>query len=264
MRNKILIVCFCIVVLVASGSPAMAIQQETETGTEPAATVDGDVVTQIFKTTFADVEDIASVISLFGGRVRANPDLGVFAWTGPASLLSAVEAAVRSLDVAPVPEPNVELTVYFLMATKGGPGKSDVPASLDGVAVQLEDVFGYDSVQLIETTVLRTRHGSRGGLNGILPRRLADDREARYDFGFQRVRVTNDESGRSIRLDGLNANIQASHNVVVDGQATTRDTQTAFSTDIDLREGQKAVIGKTSIEGGAAAVFIVVTGTIIK
>ncbi len=169
-----------------------------------------------------------------------------------------------SLDVAPVPEPNVELTVYFLTAAKDDSGTSDVPAVLDGVAVQLQDVFGYGTVRLIETTAMRVRHGSRGKLNGVLPPRLGDDREARYEFSFRRLRVTEDESGRSIRLDELNAGVQAPHNVVVDGQATTRFMQTGISTDIDLREGQKAVIGKTSIEGGAATVFIVVTGTIIK
>ena len=54
----------------------------------------------------------------------------------------------------------------------------------------------------------------------------------------------------------------APHTVVENGQATTRYMQTGIQTDIDLREGQKAVIGKTSIEGGAETVFIVVTGTI--
>mgnify|MGYP001821673950 CR=1 FL=1 len=39
--------------------------------------------------------------------------------------------------------------------------------------------------------------------------------------------------------------------------------ETGVSTDIDIREGQKAVIGKTSVEGGEETVFIVVTGTII-
>ncbi len=52
--------------------------------------------------------------------------------------------------------------------------------------------------------------------------------------------------------------------MVEGGQATTRYMQTGIQTDIDLREGQKAVIGKTSIEGGAETVFIVVTGTIIE
>jgi len=45
-------------------------------------------------------------------------------------------------------------------------------------------------------------------------------------------------------------------------QDTTRYVQTGIETDIDLREGQKAVIGKTSIEGSAETVFVVVTGTI--
>jgi hypothetical protein len=150
------------------------------------------------------------------------------------------------------------------MATKDGTGTSEVPAALDGVAVQLQDVFGYDTVRLIETTALRVRHGSRGKLNGILPSRADNDREARYEFGFQRLWVNEDESGRSIRLDGLSTGIHSPHLVLENGQQVTRYMQTGISTDIDLRENQKAVIGKTSIGGGAETVFIVITGKIIE
>lgn len=242
----------------------VALAQETQALVEPTPTAEGDSVTQIFKVAFADVDDIAEVISLFRGIARPNKDLGVIAWTGPESLLPAVEAAISSLDVPPAPEPNVEITVWFLMAAKDGTGTRSIPASLDGVAAQLEDVFGYDSVQLIETTAIRVRHGSRGELNGILPKRLNDDREARYDFGFRRLWVSEDESGRSIRLDGLSTGVQAPHSLMEDGKPVTRYMQTGIHTDIDLRENQKAVIGKTSIEGGAETVFIVVTGKVIE
>jgi hypothetical protein len=261
MLRRTLIVCAAVLVSAVLSNPIASAQ--TQTLVEPTPTTRGDFVTQIFKIAYADVEDIAEVISVFSGSVRPNPDLGVIAWNGPEELLPAVEAAVRSLDVAPVPKPNVELTVWFLLANRDGTGTSAVPAALDGVAVQLQDVFGYDSVRLIETTALRVRHGSRGHLNGILPRRLADDREARYQFGFRRLWVNEDESGRSIRLDGLDTGVQFPHQVMEDGQQITRYMQTGISTDIDLRENQKAVIGKTSIEGGAETVFIVVTGKII-
>lgn len=252
-----------LVMVALAATPAVA--QKTTTGlVSPTPTADRNLVTQIFRVHYADVRDLASIIQLFGGRVQPEADLGVIAWTGAPSQLPAVEAAIRSLDVAPVPELNVELTVYFLMATKEGTPSVSVPAALDGVAVQLQEVFGYTTVRLIEVTAMRVRNGSHGKLNGILPQRLADDREARYEFSFDKLHVTEDSSGRSIRLDRLNTGVQAPHTVVENGQATTRYMQTGIQTDIDLREGQKAVIGKTSIEGGAETVFVVVTGTIIE
>ena len=264
MLKKLAVLCV-ITIVAGTGLPSAANAQDSgNTLVSPTPTVDGNNITQIFRVKFADVNDVASVIRLFGGVVQPQPDLSVIAWTGPESQLPAVEAAIRSLDVAPTPKPNVEITVYFVMATKGGSGTTSVPASLEGVAVQLEDVFGYDTAQLIETTAMRVRHGSRSTVNGVLPRRLADDREARYAFGFRRLFVTEDEGGRSIRLDGVEARIQAPHTVVVDGQTTTKYMATGIETDIDLREGQKAVIGKTSIEGGAETVFVVVTGQIIE
>lgn len=253
------------VVIIVALVATSVVAQETTTGlVSPTPTADGEQVTQIFKLQYADVDKVRPIIRLFGGRTEAVQDLGVVAWTGPPSQLPAVEAAIRSLDVAPVPEINVELTVYFLMATKEGTPSTSVPAALDGVALQLQQVFGYASLSLIEVTALRVRNGSQGKINGILPKRLADDREARYEFYFDKLHVTEDADGRSIRLDRLNAGVQAPHTFVEDGQSTTRYMQTGIRTDIDLREGQKAVIGKTSIEGGAETIFVVVTGTIIE
>ena len=48
------------------------------------------------------------------------------------------------------------------------------------------------------------------------------------------------------------------------GEPTTRSVETGIRTDVDLREGQKAVIGKTTIEGGAEAIFVVVDGAIVE
>ncbi len=260
-RSNLLAVALVMIALIATPADS---QEETTALVAPTPTADGEQVTQIFKLQYADVRKVSSILFVFGGRTQNDKDLGVIAWTGPKSQLPAIEAAIRSLDVAPVREPNVELTVYFLMATKEGPPSTSVPADLDGVAVQLQDIFGYTTVNLIEVTAVRVRNGSQGKINGILPKRLADDREARYEFYFDRLHVTEDSSGRSIRLDGLNAGVQAPHTFVEGGQTTTRYMQTGIQTDIDLREGQKAVIGKTSIEGGAETVFVVVTGTIIE
>ncbi len=255
--------CVQLCVLTLLALPTVA--QEAGTGQKPPSTATNEeLVTRIFPIEHADIRDLANVISIFGGRVQPEPDLGVLGWTGPASLLPAVEAAIASLDVAPVPEPNVELTVYFLMAAREDGGARIVPAVLDGVAIQLQDVFGYDSVQLIETTAMRVRPGSRGDLNGFLPRRAGDSVEARYEFSFRQLKVTEDESGRSIRLDGLQASIQTPRVVVESGEPSTRSVETGIRTDIDLREGQKAVVGKTTIEGGAEAIFVVVTGSIVE
>ena len=180
--------CVQLCVLTLLALPTLA--QEADTGQTPSSTATNEeLVTRIFRIEYADIRDLASVINIFGGRVQAEPDLGVIGWTGPASLLPAVEAAIASLDVAPVPEPNVELTIYFLVATRDGAGESLVPAALDGVAVQLQEVFGYGSVQLIESTAMRVRPGSRGDLNGFLPQRPGESIEARYEFSFRQLQA---------------------------------------------------------------------------
>jgi hypothetical protein len=251
----------CVLTLVAI--PVIA--QETETAQAPPQTATSEkLVTRIFPVEYADVRDLGRVLMIFGGRVQPEPELGVIGWTGPESLLPAVEAAIASLDKAPTPEPNVELTVYFLLATKGDAAASALPPGLDGVAAQLREVFGFETVRVLETNAMQVRNGSRGELNGILPQGPGEIGEARYEFGFNRLQVTEDAAGRSIRLDMLRANVATPTKVVVDGQPTTRMMDTGIRTDIDLREGQKAVIGKTTLKGGTETVLVVVTATIVE
>jgi len=251
-----------ILAIVLTAAPMAA--QETTAPTPPRGESDL-IVTRIFSVEHARVQDLARVVTLFGGRVQPEPELGVIGWTGPESQLPAVEAAIRSLDVAPVPEPNVELTVYFLVATKEGEAVGSLlPAALDGVSVQLQEVFGYHSIRLLETNALQVRNGSSGEINGILAQGPDTDGETRYEFVFRRLQVTEDASGRSIRLDSLRASIATPAKVVVDGEPTIRMMDSGIRTDIDLREGQKAVIGKTTIEGGSEAIFVVVNGEIVE
>ena len=95
MRNKLVTV-IAVLSMIVVAVPALVAAQQTEVPVEPVPAVEGDFVTKIFKINYADVKDIASVISLFGGGTRPNPTLRVIAWTGPAADLPAVEAALQA------------------------------------------------------------------------------------------------------------------------------------------------------------------------
>lgn len=221
-----------------------------------------EIVTHVFRVEHADVRDLVDVLRMFPGLVTPQSDLGVVAWKGPQTALPAIEAAIASLDVPPAPASNVELTAYLILASKGGPGGSPPPAALAGVAEQLESVFGFDSLRLVETAVIRARDGSGGQVEGVLPELSGEGRTTRFRVGFKRLRVTGDDGARSIRVDRFAATVLTPHTVVEQGQASTQHLSVGIDTDIDLREGQKAVIGKTSLEGTAETLFVVVTGRV--
>jgi hypothetical protein len=233
-------------------------------GAQPAPAPDGGPdtwITHLFPVQHADVRDLADVLRMFPGIVNPQVDLGVIAWKGPEAALPAVEAAIASLDVPPAPAPNVELTAYLILASKGGRGGSP-PAALADVAEQLEAVFGFDSLRLVETAVIRARDGSGGQVEGVLPELSGEGRPTRFRVGFKRLRVTGDDGGRSIRVDRFAATVLTPHTVVEQGQPSTQHLSVGIDTDIDLREGQKAVIGKTSLEGTAETLFVVITGRV--
>ena len=82
----------------------------------------------------------------------------------------------------------------------------------------------------------------------------------KYGVRFEKLVIIQDTAGRSLRIDGLRVDL-----ISYSSRGNTSDNlQTGFSTDIDIREGQKAVIGKASIDGGAKTVFVVIDGTVVE
>jgi hypothetical protein len=267
-KQLIALVCSLIILLLAVALPAPAQDQEP--------------VTRVFHIEHGNVDQIAEILVMFGGVPRANKELGVIAWQGPKSRLAAVEAAVESLDVPPKAKKNIQLTLYILAALPGtGSAEQDkVPETLQGVTTQIRKLFDFASIRLLESAIIRTRDGEGGGVDGGLsmnrlspglllaeePLALAlADQQGSYHFFFRNLETVADEEGDTIRINRLRLEISLPTATVSDDgseRVTTRVTE--LVTDIDVREGQKVVVGKTSIEGARDTMFLVVTAEILS
>lgn len=218
-------------------------------------------ITRIFELKHRDVNSVAEVVGSFGVRLRVSPRLGVMAVTGPPDVVTAVGEAIKRLDVPePLPK-NVELTVYLLAAMQQA-APEGIPKELEAVVKQLKNLFSYQGFRMVDTMIVRVRDGQGAEANGAGPPLTGSDLSQRtiYTVKCNSIEVTSDEKGNVIRLNKLRLGARIP---VPTGPGNWQYVDTGFNTDIDVREGQKVVVGKANIDASNNAMILVVTAKVV-
>jgi len=228
--------------------------------TQPQGGIDRrNHVQKVFAIKHAEVNAMGQAIRIFPVEVRENPNLRVIAVSGPPALMPTIEDTIRKLDVPPPTPQNVELTVYLLL---GSDQEGSVASELDAVAKQLKATFGFKGFRTLDTLVVRSRDGRGASVKGIAQLGSGTAYSSPYHFRYSAARILPDEKGRSIRLDGL-----AFSASIVTGRhgagVVTRSDDAGFGADVDVREGQKVIVGKTAVEGTNTALMLVITAKVL-
>ena len=175
----------------------------------------------------------------------------------PIICMAAVAAAVAWGQEKASPEPavkDVELTVYLLSGVQTA-GADDVPQDLAAIVRQLHGLFTYKSYKLTESFILLGRQGY-AATEGVLP-----GSGLHYTFSYRRVRLSN-EKPYMVHIDGLSISLTGPP-VIRDGKVVDRNVIASINTDLDLAEGQKTVVGKSSINAGGDALILVIVPRVI-
>jgi hypothetical protein len=182
--------------------------------------------------------------------VDSDDSMHMIAVRGTDDMVAAFEEAVKKLDVAPL---DFELIVY-LISTSPQPG-DQLPDALASTAKQLHGVFAYKGYQLLESFVLRGRDGQGGSAEGTV-------KNSTYSFRYNRA-STLDGSPKIVTLQNLSLQIRMPTGMRGDkGQMEYRST--GLSTDIDIRDGQKVVVGKSDVNNGESPLILVVTAKVVE
>ncbi len=241
-----------------------------EAGQEPGQKAGEPVGQEIVRIEHANVEELPPVLRIFHVHAQAHPSLGILTLDGPADQVAAAAAAARELDVAPAPTPSLEVTVFVLGASKTRPLSGQVPPALEEVAHQLKDVFGFRGVDLIDSMSVRVLDRGRGGIQGILS--AADGVPALpYRFGFNRATLVEREGTEpSVRLAGFQFEAATPHLLaslpsnLAHSETPAADFQTELATDLELRAGQTAVVGRAATAGGRDGLILVVRAQVVE
>ena len=255
------------VLLGQSTASAQGTQQTSAKPTQAraeAVTKKEQLVQKVFSIKHADVEAIARTLSIYPVPVHPNRELRVIGVSAPAALLPTIEETIRRLDVpSPAPQ-NVELTVYLLL---GSDQEGSVAPELDSVVKQLKMTFGFKGFRSIDTLVVRSRDKQNAEVKGLAKFDPDIPNPSTYSFAYRAASILSDEKGRSIRLDGLRFGAR----VIVKQQSEVASSvvgynaiEAGFGTDVDVREGQKVVVGKAAVGGTNTALILVITAKILE
>ena len=202
---------------------------------------------------------------MFRSETSAGGGIRVLSVKAPAEIMPAIEDTIRRLDV-PVARPSVELTVYVLGATNeedDDKKKNDnddeeedenVPSQLDPVMVdELMRVLSYNSVQTLDTLVIRAVDGTRITNDGELPPFAAESEEsAPYRFSASVHVQTSNEGDPVLRLEDMRF-----------GASIAREERPAVKvqirTQVEIPPGQQVVVGKATVN--ESAVVLVMNAT---
>ena len=226
-----------------------------------AALLAQEETTSVVTMQYVTPESVASslyVVANNKARFSASNQTRTVTLTGPAALVGAMEAMLKKLDVPAAAQKNVEATFYMILAGPLGDSGS-IPSDLTGVVQQLRGVFGLKSFRVLETAVVRGREGKRLETSGLIAPVSKVEANAYYTIGVSNVAINATEKGSTIRLDGLRFNTRLPTGL--NNQIQYADA--GIQTEIDVREGQKVVVGKSSIDTASQSIFLVVTAKVV-
>ena len=217
--------------------------------TMPAPT---KIVTRIFPIKHVEPEAVRDALQVFRYEVTADTKNSTVMVKAPLIAIPDIEDAIKRLDIAPPPSPNIELTIWLLESTNKN---SQLPASLEPVALQLKKHFTFNGFRLLDTQTLRMRPGKSAEIGGNVE--AGNKGTSQSAIRVEKASLASD--GKSVRLDGLRYTLRNPKNAASDCQGQ----DIGFATDLDVEQGQKAVVGQAKLPNGQSGV-LVITAKLIK
>ena len=147
--------------------------------------------------------------------------------------------------------------MYLLSGVAQGETADDVPQDLAATVKQLRSIFNYKSYRLTESFMLRGRLGTGASAKGVLPGGAG----LNYEFRYVGVNVSS-ETPPLFRINGLRIRLTKAPRRL--GGETIVDTVASIDTDLDIREGQKTVVGKSSVSSTGDALILVIVPKLVE
>ena len=248
--------------LLATALPVPAVLAQTPSpAPAPRAIPAEEYVTEkgfkssVFEVKHRDPSDLATVLrplssGFRGAVVSANRDSHTISVRDFPENIAAIDAAIKRLDVAEAPRADVDLHIWVLVASNGAAGGTSLPEELVPVASALKSTLQYRNYGLAASYFERVRDGSRSvGGEGTAqvsadPAAKGDPPQMQSEYQILQVALEPGSSPARIRLDGFRLAL-----IGGGGRAQVR-------TDVTVREGEKVVVGTSTVHGRALVVVL--------
>lgn len=254
----------------AEAQKELEAQQAHQLALEQAAEVK-KTVTRAVTLKYANRVD-TNVLEGIGLVIKRAGDVVVV--TGPQERVDTAEAILKQLDVPPPPpapveqRKDVQVTAYLIIASPSAVQGTPVPKDLDSAVSQVSSIFPYKSFNLFDAVVMRMvegegRNATRGHLSGALPRGPQTFLNGgNYDLALGSVGLTPAAPANLLRLNDFGLTMRILEGV--DNNGKDKFQTVSVSTNIDMKEGQKIVVGKANIDGSENALIVILTAKVAE
>ena len=128
---------------------------------------------------------------------------------------------------------------------------------------QLKNAFTFKEYKMMDVLTLRTRTGSDAETSGILN---AGTPPKMSQFSIRNVTIGDDGT---IRIDRMHAGLRIPYrqpSAVGEHAAPGKAeyVNSGIDQNVDVKEGQKVVVGRSSLEGPEKALFLILTAQVIQ
>ncbi len=238
---------------------------------------DGDYVSEkgfknkLFQIKHRDPNSLAEVLKLLGSgfkgaTISVNQEYKTITVRDFPENLATMEEALSRLDVPEPARPDIEFRIYVLLATSAPGGGGDYPAELNDVIGQLRNTFKYKDYSLMTTSVHRAKDGPAGINNrGVAEAKkltaatLPNENPIFYNYELRPISQEASASGGTTVHIGM---FSFEMRIPISIGTEIRFDSIGFRTPVNLREGEKVVVGTTTMED--KGLVVVLSAKILK
>lgn len=210
---------------------------------------------------YADPRTVMDLLRVFDGQIIPNTEMHALAVKATPQSMQAIEEAVARLDTPAAAPKDIELTIHLLVGTDlDGNIGNPLPKDMDPVATQLKNSFPFKNYRQLDILTLRSRAGQRAGTesSGGFMQFGSITKPVVTSFSINSSSIGAD--GTTVRLDGL----RSSSRIPVEiSPGSFNNQDLSLNTDLDIREGQKVVVGRMGINR-EQALFLVLTARVVQ
>jgi hypothetical protein len=205
------------------------------------------MVQKIFELKYVEPGEVKQLLGALEASISPVNNLRMIAVRGSKETVEVIEEALKRIDVPRPAKKNVEFTGYMILASSKSADTTESP-ELAPVIKQLRGLFPYKGYRVVETLFLRARDGDNGNASGYIVDSLNGNRHS-YKFSFSTAALTAD---RQIRMNNVSLEVNTPSGIL------------GFRTQLDIREGQKVVVGKSNVVGTDDALILVLNAKVIE
>jgi len=260
-------------ILVSLYAPS-ALGQQAQTSSQPAKS--DEYVTEkgfrgrVFELKHRDPQSLYNLLrplssGFKGATMSINQDFKTITVRDFPENIAVIEEVIKRLDTPETSRPGIEFHVHVVVASNVASPGNELPAELNDVIKQLQATLKYKNYGLMTSSIHRTSEGQPGVSNkGVAESRLfgvptMPGNPIFYNYLLSSVSLENESSPPStVQIRDFSFDMR----VPVNLGSSIQYENVGFKTPVSIREGEKVVVGTTTIED--KGLIVVLTAKVLK